>query len=54
MNDLGDDQWEEEKDLYDKFVSTVEPFTESLPSLMILTSIWVIETKVKGDDSFQK
>ena len=43
----GEERWREEKKMFDSRIGTLEPYTESLPALLILSAVWVTETKIK-------
>eukprot|EP00092_Neocalanus_flemingeri_P007382 GFUD01007970.1.p1 GENE.GFUD01007970.1~~GFUD01007970.1.p1 ORF type:complete len:198 (+),score=34.70 GFUD01007970.1:129-722(+) len=49
----GNKAWRKEKKTFDSHIGTLEPYTESLPSVLILTAVWVTETKIKDDNNFQ-
>ena len=49
----GNHCWREEKKTFDSKIGTLEPYTEGLPSVLILTAVWVTETKIRDNDEFQ-
>ena len=49
----GNPCWREEKKTFDSKIGTLEPYTESLPSMLILTAVWITETKIRDNDEFQ-
>ena len=49
----GSKTWRKEKTTFDSKIGTLEPYAESLPSVLILTAVWVTETKIREDDNIQ-
>merc|ERR1719186_2581420 len=49
----GSKTWRKEKTTFDSKIGTLEPYAESLPSVLILTAVWVTETKIRDDDNIQ-
>ena len=50
---LGNSCWREENKTFDSNIGTLEPYTESIPSVLILTAVWVTESNNKDDKDFQ-
>jgi len=48
----GEERWRGEKKTFDSRIGTLEPYTESLPAVIILSAIWVTETKIKGNEDW--
>ena len=49
----GNDDWKKEKIIYDSKIAILEPFTESVPSLIVLIAIWYTSAWIQHDDTFQ-
>ena len=46
----GEERWMQEKKIFDSRIGTLEPYTESLPAVLILTVVWVTEAKIKENE----
>ena len=53
MANLLVDEWEKEKVTYDSKIAILEPFTESVPTLVVLIAIWYNTSWIQHDDTFQ-
>ena len=49
----GDKDWRRERKIYDKRIAILEPFIESIPSVMVQLAIWFTETWIRKDLTFQ-
>ena len=49
----GNKDWENEKIIYEKKIAILEPFTESVPSAVLLATIWYTESWIKRDHTFE-
>ena len=51
---LGNNAWVKEKDILDTHIGTLEPFTESLPSVLVYTTIGTAEVWFTASQSKER